>query len=173
MTRENQICRIINTNLRLYGHRGGHTDVNMDTEDRGAQKVSVKADSIQRKCKRFLSPGTRQNVHDNELSVLRQFSYNAFVRIHCISLYKDLQSAIKHLLVNHSPYRQIRKKMHSLFITEKNTRDIFSSRTEFKVLAIKTEILTLYIPHSMKRLSIQSFKNGDFFLLCVYREQIF
>ena len=63
--------------------------------------------------------------------------------------------------------------MHSLFITEKNTRDIFSSRTEFKVLAIKTEILTLYIPHSMKRLSIQSFKNGDFFLLCVYREQIF
>ena len=34
-------------------------------------------------------------------------------------------------------------------------------------------LLTLYIPRSMKRLSIQSFKNGDFFLLCVYREQIF
>ena len=32
MTRENQICRIIDTNLRLYGHRGGHTDVNTDTE---------------------------------------------------------------------------------------------------------------------------------------------
>ena len=25
----------------------------------------------------------------------------------------------------------------------------------------------------MKRLSIQSFKNDNFFLLCVYREQIF
>ena len=53
--------------------------------------------------------------------------------------------------------------MHSLFITEKNTREILSSRTEFKVLAIKREILTLYIPRSMKRLSIQSFKNGEFF----------
>ena len=64
--------------------------------------------------------------------------------------------------------------MHSLFITDTNTREIFSPRTEFKVLAIKREILTLYIPRSMKRLSIQSFKNGDFFfLLCVYREQIF
>ena len=53
--------------------------------------------------------------------------------------------------------------MHSLFITEKNTREIFSSRTEFKVLAIKREIFTLYIPRSMKRLSIQSFKNDNFF----------
>ena len=58
--------------------------------------------------------------------------------------------------------------MHSLFTTEKNTREIFSSRTEFKVLAIKREILTLYIPHSMKRLSIQSFKNGDFSFCSVY-----
>ena len=33
MTRENQICRIIDTNLRLYGHRGAHTDVNTDTEE--------------------------------------------------------------------------------------------------------------------------------------------
>ena len=63
--------------------------------------------------------------------------------------------------------------MHSLFITAKNNREIFSSRTEFKVLAIKREIFTLYIPRSMKRLSIQSFKNYNFFLLCVYREQIF
>ena len=62
--------------------------------------------------------------------------------------------------------------MHSLFITEKNTLEIFSSRTEFKVLAIKREIFTLYIPRSMKRLSIQSFKNDNFFWLRVYREQI-
>ena len=58
--------------------------------------------------------------------------------------------------------------MHSLFISEKNTPEIFSPRTQFKVLAIKREILTLYIPRSMKRLSIQSFKNGDFFFaLCI------
>ena len=57
--------------------------------------------------------------------------------------------------------------MHSLFITDTNIREIFSPRTELKVLAIKREILTLYIPHSMKRLSIQSFKNDDFFALCI------
>ena len=58
--------------------------------------------------------------------------------------------------------------MHSLFITEKNTREIYSPRPEFKVLAIKREILTLYISRSMKRLSIQSFKNDDFFFGSVY-----
>ena len=34
--------------------------------------------------------------------------------------------------------------MHSLFITATKTPEIFSSRTEFKGLAIKREILTLY-----------------------------
>ena len=111
-----------------------------------------------------MSPGTRQNGHNiTSCPYSESFRITSFVRLHCISLYKGLQSAVKHLLVNHSPYRKIRKKMHSLFITETNTREIFSPRTEFKVLAIKREILTLSIPRSLKRLLIQSFKNDDLF----------